>query len=109
MSSNRRPAVMRDQIIAAQPDVYAAMAIQTSAILVLNPNARKLVAANSIASDRRVMADAVYEDLTTDMRPQLAAIKTPTTLLYPFDAAPAGPDSTKIDKSTPVPTALCRT
>ena len=90
-------AVMRDQIIGAEPDVYAAMAIQTSAILVLNPDARKLVAANSIASDRRVMADAVYEDLTTDMRPQLAAIKTPTTLLYPFDSAAAGPDSTKID------------
>ncbi len=90
-------AVMRDQIIAAEPDVYAAMAIQTSAILVLNPDARKLVAANSIASDRRVMADAVYEDLKTDMRPQLAAIKTPTTLLYPFDAAAVSPDSTKID------------
>ena len=90
-------AVMRDQIIGAEPDVYAAMAIQTSAILVLNPDARKLVAANSIASDRRVMADAVYEDLTTDLRPQLAAIKTPTTLLYPFDSAAAGPDSTKID------------
>jgi pimeloyl-ACP methyl ester carboxylesterase len=90
-------AAMRDQIIAAEPDVYAAMAIQTSAILVLNPDARKLIAANSIASDRRVMADAVYEDLTTDMRPQLAAIKTPTTLLYPFDSAAAGPDPTKID------------
>jgi pimeloyl-ACP methyl ester carboxylesterase len=90
-------AAMRDQLIAAEPDVYAAMAIQTSAVLVLNPEARKLVAASSGASDRRVVANAIYEDLTTDLRPQLATIKTPTTLLYPFDAAAVGPDSSKID------------
>jgi pimeloyl-ACP methyl ester carboxylesterase len=88
---------MRSQMIAASPDVYAAMANQTASYLVLNPDARKLVAANSIASDRTVMANAMYEDLVTDLRPQLAAIKTPTTLLYPFDAAAVGPDSTKID------------
>jgi pimeloyl-ACP methyl ester carboxylesterase len=89
--------VMRDQMIAAPPDVYAAMANQTASYLVLNPDARNLVAANSIASDRTVMANAMYEDLTTDLRPQLATIKIPTTLLYPFDASAVGPDSTKID------------
>jgi pimeloyl-ACP methyl ester carboxylesterase len=89
--------VMRDQIIAAPSDVYAAMATQTASFLVLNPDARKLVAASSIASDRTVMANAMYEDLTTDLRPKLATIKTPTTLLYPFDASAVGPDSTKID------------
>jgi pimeloyl-ACP methyl ester carboxylesterase len=90
-------AAMRDQIIAAGPDVYAAMAIQTSAVLVLNPEARKFIAASSSASDRRVVANAIYEDLTTDLRPQLTTIKTPTTLLYPFDASAVGPDSSKID------------
>jgi pimeloyl-ACP methyl ester carboxylesterase len=88
---------MRAQIIAASPEVYAAMANQTASFLVLNPDARKLVAASSIASDRTVMANAMYEDLVTDLRPQLATIKTPTTLLYPFDASAVGPDSTKID------------
>jgi pimeloyl-ACP methyl ester carboxylesterase len=88
---------MRDQIVAAAPDVYAAMATQTASFLVLNPDARKLVAASSIASDRNVMADAMYEDLITDLRPQLASIKTPTTLLYPFDATAVGTDTTKID------------
>ena len=88
---------MRDQMLAASPDVFAAMANQTASFLVLNPDARKLVAASSIASDRTVMANAMYEDLITDLRPQLAAIKTPTTLLYPFDASAVGPDSTKID------------
>ena len=88
---------MRNQMIAASPDVYAAMANQTAGYLVLNPDARKLVAASSIASDRTVMANAMYEDLVTDLRPQLAAIKTPATLLYPFDASAVGPDTTKID------------
>ena len=88
---------MRDQMIAASPDVYAAMANQTAGYLVLNPDARKLVAASSIASDRTVVANAMYEDLVTDLRPQLAAIKTPATLLYPFDASAVGPDTTKID------------
>ena len=90
-------AAMRDQMLAASPDVYAVMANQTASYLVLNSDARKLVAANSIASDRTVMANAMYEDLVTDLRPRLAAIKTPTTLLYPFDASAVGPDSTKID------------
>ena len=88
---------MRNQMIAASPDVYAAMANQTAGYLVLNPDARKLVAASSIASDRTVMANAMYEDLVTDLRPQLATIKTPATLLYPFDASAVGPDTTKID------------
>ena len=88
---------MRNQMLAASPDVYAAMANQTASYLVLNPDARKLVAASSIASDRTVMVNAMYEDLVTDLRPQLASIKTPTTLLYPYDAAAVGPDSTKID------------
>ena len=85
---------MREQFIAAPPEVFAAMATQTASMLVLNPDARKLVAANTIASDRTVIANAMYEDLTTDLRPQLADIKTPTTLLYPFDAAAVGTDST---------------
>jgi pimeloyl-ACP methyl ester carboxylesterase len=90
-------AAMRDQMITASPDVYAAMATQTAGFVVLNPDARKLVAANSIASDRAVIANAIYEELVTDLRPQLATTKTPTTLLYPFDAAAVGPDTTKID------------
>jgi pimeloyl-ACP methyl ester carboxylesterase len=90
-------ATMRDQMLAAPPDVFANIANQTASFLVINPEARKLVAANSIASDRTVMTNAMYEDLITDLRPQLAGIKTPTTLLYPFDAAAVGSDSSKID------------
>jgi pimeloyl-ACP methyl ester carboxylesterase len=90
-------AAMRDQFIAAPSDVFASMITQSTSMLVLNPDGRKLVAASTIASDRTVIANAMYEDLITDLRPQLATIKTPTTLLYPFDAAAVGPDSAKID------------
>ena len=90
-------AAIRDSLIAMSPEAYAAQSQQTASFLVLDPDARKLVAASSQASDRTVVANAMYEDLTTDFRPALAGIKTPTTLLYPYDAAAAGPDSAKVD------------
>ncbi len=40
----------------------------------------------SVTSDRHVVAEAFYEDLTTDLRADLAGIKTPAVLIYP--AAP---------------------
>jgi pimeloyl-ACP methyl ester carboxylesterase len=88
---------MRASVLQFTPEAYAAQSAQTAAYLVNDAAAQKLVAASSQASDRHVMANAMYEDLTTDLRPALASIKTPTTLLYPFDAKAVGPDSTKID------------
>jgi pimeloyl-[acyl-carrier protein] methyl ester esterase len=38
------------------------------------------------ASDPAVVGQAVYDDLMLDMRPGLAAMQTPVTLVYPFDA-----------------------
>jgi pimeloyl-ACP methyl ester carboxylesterase len=88
---------MRDGIVAAPPAAYEAQATQTSAYLSLTPSAQRLIAASSLSSDRNVMAEAMYEDLLTDLRPRLASIKTPATLLYPYDAKVAGPDSSKVD------------
>ncbi|HEX3700338.1 MAG TPA: alpha/beta hydrolase [Phenylobacterium sp.] len=42
-----------------------------------------------VVSDRTVVARAMYDDLTLDLRPGLASIKTPITLLYP-DNVPLG-------------------
>ena len=36
------------------------------------------------AADSRVTAQALYEDLTTDIRPHLASIRTPVTLIVPW-------------------------
>ena len=88
---------MRSQMMSISDEAYAAQAAQTASYLVNNPDAQKIVAANSRTSDRAVMTTAMYEDLTTDLRPALASIKTPATLLYPFDATAVGPDSSKID------------
>lgn len=41
----------------------------------------------SLAADPRVTAELMFEDLTTDVRPRLASLTVPTTLLYPFATA----------------------
>jgi pimeloyl-ACP methyl ester carboxylesterase len=41
---------------------------------------------SSVASDRAVVAEALYEDLLTDMRPEVGKIQTPTLVLYAYDA-----------------------
>jgi pimeloyl-ACP methyl ester carboxylesterase len=38
------------------------------------------------ASDRTVVAKAMYEDIVTDVRPRLPQIKAKTTVLYAFDS-----------------------
>ena len=89
--------MMRDQIAAQTPDQAAAGAAQAAAMLVKNADGARVVAVNSIASDRTVFANAMFEDLTTDLRAELTTIETPTTVLYPHDAAIAGPDPARFD------------
>ena len=89
--------MMRDLLLKATPEQRTASAAQTAAMLVKNPDGAKVVTANSIASDPHVLANAMFEDLTTDLRPALAAMKTPTTVLYPYDAAVAGHDPAHVD------------
>src|SRR3546814_17467866 len=44
------------------------------------------VAAWVTATDARVSGQAMYEDMTTDLRPDMAAIATRITLVYPYSA-----------------------
>ena len=37
------------------------------------------------ASDLRVVAQAMHDDMVTDLNPRLKAIKAPVTMLYPQD------------------------
>lgn len=87
---------MKAQLIAMPDDQFAAMVPQSAAGMVKNADAQKLVAASALASDRTVFANAVAEEMTTDLRGDVATIKTPTLMLYPYDAS-AVPDVTKID------------
>lgn len=73
-------------MIGESDEQFAASQPQFSAMLVASPEGRKAVTAASLASDRKVFADAMLEDLETDLRLQIAEIKTPTTVLYPYMA-----------------------
>ena len=44
-----------------------------------------LVRYGAVASDLRVVGQAMYDDMVTDMTPRLKDIKVPVTLLYPQD------------------------
>jgi pimeloyl-ACP methyl ester carboxylesterase len=78
---------MHDQFIAMPNDQFAATQPLYTNRLVKDPEGQRQVSASSLASDRTVFANAMLEDLSTDLRPQLAAIKTPMTLLYPYETA----------------------
>ena len=87
---------LKAQMTGMPADQFAAMAPRSAAAMVINADAQKLVAASAISSDRAVFAEAMYEDMLTDLRTNVATIKTPTLMLYPYDATVA-PDVTKID------------
>jgi pimeloyl-ACP methyl ester carboxylesterase len=76
-----------DQMLKMPADQFAASQPLFASRMVISPAGLKAVSASSIASDRTVFVNAMVEDLSTDIRPQLATIKTPTTLLYPYEAA----------------------
>ncbi|HEY4356270.1 MAG TPA: alpha/beta hydrolase [Acidobacteriaceae bacterium] len=87
---------IRQQMITMPDADFASMQPQMAAGMVKNAEAQKQIAVNSIATDRAVFANAMYEDLQTDLRSEVAGIKTTTLMLYPYDATVV-PDVAKID------------
>ena len=83
---------MHDQILKMPQAQFEAGEPMFAARLVGDPAGVKLVAASAVASDRTVFANAMLEDLSTDIRPELASIKTPMTLIYPYKAV-EGPEA----------------
>jgi pimeloyl-ACP methyl ester carboxylesterase len=75
-------AALRDGIAAMTDDVWRAQQGATAARLTQTSEGRALLLADSMASDRGVVARALYEDAVTDMRPALAQIRTPLTIVY---------------------------
>jgi pimeloyl-ACP methyl ester carboxylesterase len=80
-------AKMRDGIAAnyGKPFSPEAAEAQTRG-LALKPASVARMKLWAAGADPRVTAEAMYEDLTTDLRPDLASIQTPITLLYPWNA-----------------------
>jgi pimeloyl-ACP methyl ester carboxylesterase len=79
---------MRAKLLAGTQEDFARTEPATMAKLVKSDGAAATAAiAAAAASDHRVVAQAFYDDFTTDLRPDLARITQPVTILYPWDAA----------------------
>jgi len=91
-------AAMRDATIALSPEAFASQQAMTMPRFVKSPEGQTLALAWSKASSQSVVGRAMYDLLTTDARGDLTAIKTPTTLLYPYDPAMGAPTA-MIDKT----------
>lgn len=82
---------IRQEMLAMPADQYAAMQPMLAAGMVKNPEAQKLISASFVASYRGVAIQAMEEDLETDLRAQVASIKTPALVLYAYDPAAQQP------------------
>ncbi|MBC7668592.1 MAG: alpha/beta hydrolase [Gemmatimonadaceae bacterium] len=86
-------AAMRDMAAKSTPEAWAAGETRTMTRLVKSPEGLKAATAAAIASDPSVTGRALYDDLTTDLRGEIAFIKTPTVMLYPWDEATGAPQA----------------
>jgi pimeloyl-ACP methyl ester carboxylesterase len=84
---------IKRQMMAMPADQYAAIQPMMAARMVKDPEGQKLVAESFAVSDRAVAVEAMEEDLETDLRPDMASIKTPALVLYAYDPAARQPDA----------------
>lgn len=80
-------AIMRDRIAGnyGKPMTPEAAEAQTKG-LALKPSSIAKTKTWAALADARVTAEALYEDLTTDLRADLGSMQTPITLVYPWNA-----------------------
>lgn len=86
-------AAMRDSILNETQDAFAESEKGFLRSLVKSPEGLKSATKWAAASDKSVVARALYEDMTTDLRPKLHEIKTPVTVLYPWDSLTGMPQA----------------
>jgi pimeloyl-ACP methyl ester carboxylesterase len=83
---------MRDGLIAGTQEAYAAAEPQQMTRLMKSRDeAAQAAIAAAVASDRRVVAQALYDDMTTDVRAELEKVTIPVTILYPWDTGGGAP------------------
>ena len=78
-------------ILAADEASFRAQQTQGAIGLARDPATREAIVAWSMATDRRAMAAAMSEVMTTDARPGLAAMTTPVWAVYASDADGGAP------------------
>jgi pimeloyl-ACP methyl ester carboxylesterase len=81
-----RAAQMRNAVAASYGKPADPAAAEANvAGMTLKPEHRSNLRTWAMASDPRVAAQAMYEDLTTDMRPELEHIRAPVTVVYAWN------------------------
>ncbi|MEY4555721.1 MAG: hypothetical protein RL093_840 [Pseudomonadota bacterium] len=78
-------------MLAADDAGFRASQAQGAVGLARDPATRAAMVEWSMASDRRAMASAIREVMTTDLRPGLAAMTTPVWAVYASDAEGGAP------------------
>lgn len=78
-------AALRDAMLAAPAEQAQALQSATVARLVKTEMARPAVIAAALRSDRTTVANAVYELMTSDLRPELGRIQAPVRVVYAYD------------------------
>ena len=84
---------MRDSMAGLSAETFAAQQAMAMPRLVRSPEGLKAALADSQASSPSVVARAMYDVLTTDLRGELAAVTTPVTVLYPHDPVMGAPQA----------------
>lgn len=86
-------AAFRDAMLAAPPAQAEAMQSASIARLAKTEAVRPALVAAGIRSDRKTVADATYELMTTDLRPELGRITVPVKVVYAYDPIYGAPAS----------------
>ena len=90
---------MKAQLMSATDADYAATVPMMAAQMSGNVAAQKAIAADVVASDRAVVAEAMMEDLETDARAGLAGIKAPVLVMYEHDPSLQMPNADAYEKT----------
>lgn len=76
---------MRDWLLSQSPEQVAEFQNTSIVRLAKTEAVRPALVAAGINSDRKTVADAMYELMTTDLRPELGRIRAPVEILYAWD------------------------
>jgi pimeloyl-ACP methyl ester carboxylesterase len=75
-------AAMASRMLSASDAQYAQGAAQMTPMMVASPIYQPKVLSWSLASARPTVAMAIQEDMTTDLRPKMASLAVPVTVIY---------------------------
>ena len=85
-TASQRAIATREWILAQSPQEFEAFQKASIARLAKTEAVRPALVAAGLSSDRRTIADAVYELMVTDLRPELGRISAPIEVVYAYDA-----------------------